>query len=227
MRHVEELSDHLARERIWRVREIRALVALASRSALSTQEKEIYCRADVTLMYAHWEGFVKRASVHYLKHISFQRIRLDEMADFVLTIYVNQSVSRSGDRLSAAKMANILIRQHGLRPKLGWKKVISTESNLSSVVLSSIITVLGLEKSLFETKYKFLDSTLLKERNAIAHGEKGDLDVQDLEEMSIHVIALLTTFRDAIENCAVLRSYVRSAPPAVSSGAAVASVAAA
>jgi len=224
MRRVEELSDHLARERIWRVREIRALVALASRSGLSLQEKEIYCRAGVTLMYAHWEGFVKRASAHYLKHIAFQRMRLDEMADFVLVLYVAQAMSKAGDRVSAAKMADSLLRKQDFRPKLGWKKVISTESNLSSSVLSSIITVIGLDASLFETKYKFLDSILLKERNAIAHGEKGDIEVRDLEEMSTNVVALLTTFRDAIENCAQLRSYVRS-PPQAAAAAQVGAVA--
>lgn len=212
MRRVEELSDHLARERIWRVREIRALVALSSRNGLSIQEKEIYCRAGVALMYAHWEGFVKRASVHYLKHIAFQRMRLDEMADFVLVLYVAQAMSRNGDRLSAAKMADSLLRKQDFRPKLSWKNVISTESNLSSSVLLSIVTVLGIDSSLFETKYKFLDSVLLKERNAVAHGEKGDIEVQDLESMSTNVIALLTTFRDTIENCAQLRSYARTPP---------------
>lgn len=209
MRTREELADRLGEERIWRVKEITAVKTLAARPSLAGVERDFYCRAGSALFYAHWEGFVKRAATYYLKFVAMQRLRVDEMADFVTCWYMKQSLTPDPRSDHLLKLGHTLSGQPEMRPKLSWKGLIRTDSNLSSVVLKRITEQLGLDYNLFATKAAFIDGVMLKHRNAIAHGEKGEVDAQTLEEIGTQVTALITTFRDAIENEAVLEKFRR------------------
>jgi hypothetical protein len=211
MRTTEELIDKLSEERIWRIKEITTVTSLAFRQNLKPVEVEFYCRAGTALMYAHWEGFVKRAAVYYLKHVAYQRMQISEMADFVLALYMNQSIRGEG-QTSAAQISALgerLLRNQEYKPKLKWDDVISTNSNLSSSALRKILGQIGLDHKLFELKFKVIDGTIVKHRNAIAHGEKGDVDLSTLEQISAEVVSLISLFRDMLENAAVLKSYRR------------------
>ncbi len=211
MRTAEELTDKLSEERIWRVKEITAVSNLASRRNLPTVEVEFYCRAGSALFYAHWEGFVKRAAVCYLKYVAFQRIKISEMSDFVMCLYMQQSLG-AGATLSRAQLLRVshqLQSDGGFRPKLNWKNIVETDSNLSSSVLRRIMAQLGLDYSLFVTKAMMIDSIIVKHRNAIAHGEKGEVDLDTLHEIGSQVIGLITLFRDLIENAVITKAHMR------------------
>jgi hypothetical protein len=188
MRTAEELSDRLSEERIWRVKEITAVSSLASRRNLPLVETEFYCRAGSALFYAHWEGFVKRSATHYLKYVAFQRIKIAEMSDFVMCLFMRQSLGLVG---------------------VNWKNVIDTEFNLSSKALNRITAQLGLDYSLFATKAVIIDGLVVKHRNAIAHGEKGEVDLNMLNEIAEQVIGLITLFRDMIENAVITKAHMR------------------
>lgn len=208
MRSAEDLIDRISEERIWRVKEIIIVTGLSSRRGISPIETEFYCRAGATLFYAHWEGFVKRAATYYVRHISMQRIKICEMADFVLEIYMAQILRKSDARVKS-DLGKRLIFRNEERPKLDWKNVVATDSNLSSVVFRRIIDQLGLDANTLAVRDKKIDHLILKTRNEISHGEKGTIDVKMLEELSQETRALISTFGDAIENAAVLRSYCR------------------
>lgn len=212
MRTAEELSDRLSDERIWRVKEITAVSNLASRRNLSPVETEFYCRAGSALFYAHWEGFVKRSATHYLKYLSFQRVKIGEMSDFVMCLFMRQSLGSVGISTSAQllKVSQQLQFQQQFRPKLNWKNVIETEFNLSSKVLNRIAGQLGLDYSLFATKAVIIDGLVLKHRNAIAHGEKGEVDLNMLNDIGEQVISLITLFRDLIENAVATKAHART-----------------
>lgn len=212
MHNAEELSDRLSEERIWRVKEITVVSGLAGRRNLSPVETEFYCRAGAALFYAHWEGFVKRAATHYLKYVAFQRIKIAEMSDFVMCLFMRQSLGTVGPSTSAQllKISQQLQTHQEFRPKLNWKNVIETDSNLSSKVLSRISTQLGLDYSLFATKAIIIDSLVVKHRNAIAHGEKGEVDLNILGDIAEQVIGLITLFRDVIENAVITKAHLRT-----------------
>jgi len=209
MRTAEELSDKLSDERIWRVKEITAISNLASRPNLPPVEAEFYCRAGSALFYAHWEGFVKRAATHYLKYVAFQRVKISEMADFVMCLFMQQNLGGAPSAAQLLKLSQRLQFQQELRPKLIWKNIIQTDSNLSSNVLRKIVAQLGLDYSLLATKSMKIDGLILYHRNAIAHGEKGEVDLDTLNEMRTEAISLITLFRDMIENAVVTKAHLR------------------
>lgn len=212
MRTAEELSDKLSEERIWRVKEITAVSSLAGRPNLPPVEAAFYCRAGSALFYAHWEGFVKRAATHYLKYVAFQRIKISEMSNFVLCLFMQQTLGAGGVPSAAQllKLSRILRLQPDMRPKISWKNIIQTESNLSSTVLRKIISQIGLDYSVFATRSAKIDALILYHRNAVVHGEKGEVTVDTLSEMRIEVIALITLFRDLIENAVATRAYIQT-----------------
>jgi len=209
MRTAEELTDKLSEERIWRVKEISTVSNLASRSRMSPVETDFYCRAGSALFYAHWEGFVKRAATHYLKYISYQRISLDEMADFVMCLYMRQNLGEANSSSPAQiiKVTQQLQDSARYNPKLNWKNVIDTQSNLSSNVLKKIMLQLGFDYSFYATRAAIIDGKIVKHRNAVAHGEKGEVDLAILQEIGFEVISLITLFKDLIENSVTLKSY--------------------
>jgi hypothetical protein len=92
-----------------------------------------------------------------------------------------------------------------------YKSAISTRSNLSSVVLSQIISTLGLDYAPYTTKSEIVDEKLLDSRNSIAHGEYLRVDSSDYARLHEEVIAMLEEFRTQIENAAAMKAYAHTA----------------
>ena len=88
------------------------------------------------------------------------------------------------------------------------KNPISAASNLSSEVLKEITHTLGINFSLYSTKSKLIDETLLKTRNEIAHGNYLTVDTEEYIELHTEVIVMLEIFRNQIENGAVNEDFI-------------------
>jgi hypothetical protein len=59
----------------------------------------------------------------------------------------------------------------------------------------------------FEDYESFIDSILLKRRNAIAHGEDTFIQKDDLDELAQKTISLMRMFGDALDNIIQLQAY--------------------
>ena len=151
MRSLEELSDALARERGWRLKEISSVLKLSRSHNLGAIEKEFYCRGGAALFYAHWEGYVKRAAKNYLAYIAFQRPKISEMADFLIVQFLQQRIGTLSEAGKVLEVANLMLRHPDGAPKLNFKKGVDTESNLSSTVLLKILLTLGIPSANFQT----------------------------------------------------------------------------
>ncbi|MDB9476799.1 MAE_28990/MAE_18760 family HEPN-like nuclease [Dolichospermum circinale] len=68
-------------------------------------------------------------------------------------------------------------------------------SNLSASVFKEIISMLGLDYSLYESKEVFINKRLLEKRNLIAHGNYLDIDEKDYDELHTIVIGMMDTLR--------------------------------
>jgi len=208
MRTTSELNDSLSRERIWRIRECSSILDLAGRSTSVTVQHGIYLRAGAVLYYSHWEGFVKRAATYYLKHVALQRISLAQMCPSILRLFMKQQLLPTATVEKWEKLGDRLLNDPTYAPKLSHKAQIDTASNLSSHVFGTICSTIGMSSSNFTHYYAEIDSLLLKNRNSVAHGEQNpEFYLADLEKSKELVIALITLFKDEIENLAALRSY--------------------
>ena len=92
--------------------------------------------------------------------------------------------------------------------------VIDTESNLKYEVVFNILEQLGLNSSIYELKENFINSKLLRCRNAIAHGDR--ISLEDLEdtyqELEEELLDMIETFQNLIRNAASNKSYLKKQP---------------
>lgn len=204
------LSDSLAEDLSWRKKELSDLRFLISQSSASTDRKRVLSRSGITLLYAHWEGFVKKASTHYLEFVRMQRLKNKELSSNFVAMMVcqqfcNNVLSKKSSQYEG--ITNFFLQNQDERATFTHKEVIDTESNLKSKVLKEIIWTLGLDYSFFEPLEKLIDAVLLGKRNAIAHGEQEPISQKDYLDLHTKVVEMMENFRTEIENAAVGGKY--------------------
>jgi len=210
IRTEEDLIDKIAEERIWRVKEISQMKNLITTPSITSEKKSVLYRSFLALLYAHWEGFVKKTGTYYLEFISNQRIPLKELQNNFVTLCLKGKIdiaTKSKKYSTFDHLTDILIDKADNALNLPYKKVVNTESNLSSSVLKEICWCLGVDYTFFESKEKFIDSHLLARRNHIAHGEELKVDENDIIEIIDEVLILLDILRSEIENSIHLKRY--------------------
>lgn len=210
VRTIEQLSDRLADDLAWRKKELADLRALVESATLKDSRRNALLRCGVTILYAHWEGFIKSAATAYAEHVSLQRLLYRELAPNFIAIGIrpvlhNALASRKARDHNA--LVDFFLSRMSERSSLPFRNVIDTESNLSSIVLRDIAERLGLDYSQYATKEKLIDDKLLNARNTIAHGTYLQTDLYGYIDLLTQVLEMMELFRNQIENSAITRSY--------------------
>lgn len=211
VRTLDQLQGALDAEFSWRLKEI-ADLKLAVKQGKNLTERTLI-RAGVTLLYAHWEGFVKSAALTYISYVNDQGRRYQELETCFVILglkkYLNELSQTKKTKLSVAALE--FIRDClGNRAKLQIDSGIDTESNLKSEVFSNIALGIGISIAAYESRFKLMDESLLKRRNKIAHGEFLDLTADSWRELADEILSLMRQFKTDIENAASLSKFVRS-----------------
>lgn len=210
IRSRENLIDKVSADYIWRIKEISEYKAFVTSSLTPEHKQRILCRAGVALLYAHWEGFVKKSSSYFLEFVSMQRLTISEInSNFVTLMLKNKIDSLSETKKYSAfdDIATLLLHAPTSQAKIPFKNVVDTKSNLSSVILKEIMWCLGLDYHPFASKEKLLDQRLLSRRNHIAHGEIMPIEKSDFLDLADEVLGLMLLFRNLVENSAVQEAY--------------------
>jgi hypothetical protein len=213
IRTKEDLIDKIALDHVWRIREISELKTLIVSPTLSPQRKKVLCRAGIALLYAHWEGFIKKTGTYFLEYVAMQKLPISALKSNFVTLIIKNKIdeaAKSNKYSAFDKLTDFLINQQSSRAKIPFKQIVNTESNLSTTVLKEITWCLGIDYIYFESKEKLIDLKLVGRRNHVAHGEEMPVDVGDFMEIVEEVLGLMNTFRNLIENSAVLSSYKRA-----------------
>ena len=169
-------------------------------------------RAGVPLLYAHWEGFVKVASEVYLNYVTNQRHKYRELRSCFVVYGLKgrlNEIAESNNSHRNSKIIEFMLEEMDNRAAIPYKAVIDTESNLSSKVFANITSSIGLSPDSYETKYNFIDKSVLHRRNSIAHGEYVDVEKPAYDQISDEMIGLLRNYKTDIENALTLHSYKR------------------
>ena len=206
----EDLVDRIGNERVWRIKEIAEMKHIVEVKSISSTRKSVLCRAGLALIYAHWEGFVKKSGTYYLEYIASQRLPLAKLQGNFVTIVLRSRIDRASisKKYSAFEdVTNFIRNNQGTRAFLPFKNIIETKSNLSSTVLKEITWCLGIDYNIFATKEKLIDSRLVGHRNHVAHGEAIEINQEDFSELANEVVELIDIFRTQIENAATMERY--------------------
>ncbi len=208
----DDLSREFDEELIWRRREISDLknaVKIADAVA-----RVPLLKALLTISYAHWEGYVKECASKYFAYITRRRSFFSDLDD---QFYCNSFLSRLDGlyqtRLSIEQRCSLIrdiISDQNKRFAYVNKDLVDTRSNLNSDVVKDICFICGVDPSFFEGKRIFIDTILLKRRNAIAHGQREALALEEMDSVVAEVMSLMDHFRTLLENKIYTNEFRRS-----------------
>ncbi len=208
IRGLTELQVALDGALSWRIKEIAYVRSNAKKTSSSAQAT--YVRAGVPLLYAHWEGFIKRASEVYLEYVANQNLTFDQLASCFVVFgakgHLNNLISsrKSAVTIEAVKF----LRTSGSTvANISLTNAVNTESNLSSTVFANIATSVGVDFNKYAAYSNLIDESLLDRRNKIAHGEYLELDADAFDSLVEEVLALLRQYKNDIENLASTAAY--------------------
>ncbi|TDQ37137.1 MAE_28990/MAE_18760 family HEPN-like nuclease [Aureibacillus halotolerans] len=219
----EDLQSKLEKDLSWRKKELTALRMAIEESDYATVN--IHIRGGMLLLYAHWEGFIKKAIKVYLMFLNEQNLDCGQVADHLLFLKMKSALLQASKDGSKRLLPYVDVFHGVLTRKSGETfrvrpEHISTESNLNYGVLIDLLFSIGVNKAPFELRKNFIDYKLVDKRNGIAHGEH-IMVVRDESEqkeetedfISIYevILDLIDTFKDALLTAAVQRTYLARA----------------
>lgn len=211
IRTKEELFDFLNNELAWRKKELSTLRSNVEKSNAKLEATAI--RSGIVLLYAHWEGFLKRAAEAYLEYVINKKLKYRELSLNFVAISAKQKLNEFEQTDKATihnQLIEFLFTCDEANVVISRENVIKTQSNLNSTVLKEMMTSIGLDFTQYDTKSKLIDEQLLKYRNNIAHGQYLALDSNDYINMHDEVRNMIENFKTDIENAALLAKYTRN-----------------
>ena len=148
---VDEFQDFLYTDLAWRKKEISQLFMVLQ----TTDTKEVVGKSMILLLYAHWEGFIKKSSKCYLKFVSDKNIKVKELTHnfeaLMLKKFARECIEKDSKNL--VKEFALMDKQRKAESRPFNIKIdiddefdaefIDTQYNLSSKVLANIIQIIG------------------------------------------------------------------------------------
>ncbi len=196
---LDNLNEVLSQELAWRKKELTALYTLASRANLDKNEQDVLIRSSITMLYAHWEGFVKQAATSYLEFVARQRLTYQDLTANFIALAMKTKLNAAQETDKATILNDVVeFFLTGLRERaqVPYKDVIKTQSNLSSAVMKEIVATLNLDYTPYFNKREILDEQLLGSRNSIAHGQWLLIGLEGYAELKDQIFILMDTFKN-------------------------------
>ena len=199
------LLDNISEEWIWRVKELDDFKSVLEKTK-DKSSKAALIRAGITLLYAHWEGFVKQCSHHYYNFVTTKGYKLNELRDGFVAISMKKELNELIDSrkvVMQSRAISILFNEFEKRGVFPDDLPLKT-SNLTFEMFEEYCTLIGIEILPFETKRQFINQRLVGNRNNIAHGKYLLIEEIDYKEIFNLTLALMKRFKDSIGNSATL-----------------------
>jgi hypothetical protein len=199
---VRTLSEYLAsieKDKAWRRKEIMTLV-IVSKSPKRSISEQTLIRSGVPLIYGHWEGFVKKCTRDYLDFLSSRNESTHSLSGIALALAYRSKLRDAAEERSTKRFAEIIneLRTFSIVRLFKMSDSLMTESNLSYEVFCKIYDSLGLDHLQYSTKSTFLNETLLRNRNIIAHGEYLTVTMDLFQEICTTIMSLLELVPESV-----------------------------
>lgn len=198
--------DIIQEERAWRRRELTNFKSLIHHARNSHQQSLL--RAGILLLYAHWEGYIKKVSETFFYYLNFKGHKYCELKSNFLAVGIadkfNGNFPQNKFSAYASSVQFIVNDAKNLKFKIDVASRVDTKSNLSSEVLIELLEMLGVETQHFNNNKFHIDGRLLKYRNAIAHGERTDnnptlsIDVSQFNDLYQRINDLIDYFETIV-----------------------------
>lgn len=211
LKTVEELSDKLDFELSWRRIELTNLkfnVEKVEGNILNTN-----LRSSLVLLYAHWEGFIKKSLTYYLEHVSKQKIKNNLLKSNFYALELHNKIrlmEETNNSVRYTEIINEILENVDNESNIPYKRQIDTKSNLKSELFKELMFTVGLDSTPYENYFTLIDERLLKTRNEIAHGEpmnQLELTKEGYLELHEKISTIMVVLKEQIISAAIKKLY--------------------
>lgn len=206
-----QLVERLDREFSWRRTEFIFIKSLVSKS--NGLDEITAIRASVPLLYAHWEGFVKKAACHYTDFLSAQRITYRQAKESFSGLKAHSYVMSIADIRKRIFTPSLLLKQIDAigseRVDVRLSSYIENVGNLTFDLFEQILLFLSIDTIHYMPFKKLIDDSLLFHRNKIAHGEQLEIDASRYISLHDDVVNILAIVKNDIETAAINKDFRR------------------
>lgn len=98
------LYDELEKDYSWRIIELSNLKSIIEENPIP-KKKDVLLKSGIVMLYAHWEGFIKKASDTYYKYVISQNYTLEKYSACFISIFLKKEL----DELSTSKKLKKII----------------------------------------------------------------------------------------------------------------------
>lgn len=203
-----QLQDELDKEMGWRRKEILAFRVASTKNG---QDAVFFIRAGIALLYAHWEGFVKSASEHYLNYVQHQGHTYRELKSCFAIFGLKgklHTLSTSRKALANIEAFDFILSELEQQVSLNMSTAIDTESNLTSKVFTNIAASIDIDTTAYETRFNLIDESLVNLRNKVAHGEYLRLGGREFGELVDVILQIMDWYKTDLMNAAAQKKYM-------------------
>jgi len=209
LRTTTMLLDHLDQDMAWRIKEIHQFKTAVDQAR--GRNVEAHIRAGVSMLYAHWEGFIKGSANAYVNYLSYRADRNRALKPCFIALGMKARLATSGASAKsdvAVETVSYLLTELDRPVHLPREDAISAESNLSSTVFINIAGWIGIDPARYSTRFPLIDNILLKSRNNIAHGQYLTITPHAFYNLVTEVLEMLRWFKTDVENAVVSQSFL-------------------
>ncbi len=174
----------------------------------SSPKQNAALRFSVPILYAHWEGFVKKSCELYLEFVAKKYLKHNELKPQFVALSLSKKLGDLDIKHieQKTKIVEFLISEIDKNSNMQTKNVIQTKSNLRYSVLEEILFIIGIDESKFSHKRSLIND-LVDARNHIAHGDYLRVEYDAYHLMHDDVQILMEQLKTEIENTATLEEY--------------------
>lgn len=212
-RTLQELIDNIQQDHSWRKIELSSIKSLLNSEKIkkNPSTRNSLLRSLFTILYAHWEGFIKSSASHYLQHISLQKYKNSELSYGFLVLSYRSHLSDMESGLLEKRKEGIsqILENLSSRSKVPYKGIIDSKSNLRFHVFKEICSIIEIDCQKYELKGTLINTHLVDRRNSIAHGEYLEFDLEDFETIYEAIISIMEDFKEDIINAASSKKYLK------------------
>lgn len=211
----DNFLDFIQSERAWRKKELTNIKYLIHGSRKSSSD--VLIRSGVLLLYAHWEGYVKKVCEGFFYYLNFKGLKYSQLQTNFIALGVSEEFNWNFPQKKYSSYAKavsfVLDRAKECKFNIDVSARVDTKSNLNYEVLLNLLNMLGIVCDHFKNNQHHIDNRLLKYRNAIAHGERTDnnpdlnITFDDFTDLDSRIGELMDHFETLVINHVELESY--------------------
>lgn len=206
----ELYTKQIEKDLDWREAELSILRKLLMQTSVNSVQQKTLLRANLAMIYAHYEGFCKFALSLYIEAVNKRRLKRKELQWPIATHSMHKFVDELKAEKRSDKFFQKFLNEFDMHlDEIAHCENIAETSNLWPDLLIAWLERLGLPTINVKSKNFFLRE-LVDTRNKVAHGE--GMHVKDLQALTDYAdAAMLAMHEVAVEISDALekRSYQR------------------